>query len=173
MAEIRTLRQICRRMGWKSPATPLRRNKYDDFPMYPLPTRRGPIWVTSDSLISEWEQRKSAMARGIRLKRPYHHKSPRYPYFYRLNETRTETPKTSLTGKRKAALREGPDALCPICGAPEPHGTERCQRILEVEKPLHETGLPVPQVRSRSLTTRIADEHFARRMRVGRTRRQG
>ena len=172
MAEYRTLRQICKRMSWRSPATPLRRNRYDNFPMYPLPTIRGFVWVTSDVLIAGWEARKAEMSRGIRLKRPYHHKSPRYPYFYRLNETHTETPKTTLTGGRKSALRERMDNVCRICGGTEPHGTERCCRRIDGEKPSHDTGLPVPQVRSRSLPSRIADEHFQRRMKSGRTRRQ-
>ena len=166
MAEYRTLRQICKRMGWKSPATPLRRNKYDDFPMFPLPTIRGSVWVTSDVLIARWEARKAEMSRGIRLKRPYHHKSPRYPYFYRLNETRTETPKTTLDGERKAAPRMRPDKICPICGAPEPHGTEICCRRIDGEKPSHDTGVPATYEeprRTRTLTTRIADEHFAKR----------
>jgi len=162
MAEYRTLRQICKRMGWKSPATPLRRNKYDDFPMYPLPTIRGFVWVTSDVLIASWEARKAEMSRGVRLKHPYHHKSPRYPYFYRLYETRTETPKTALAGER-APLRARMENVCPICGRTEPHGTERCQRVIEVEKPSHDTRLPDPQFRSRSLPSRIADQHFAQR----------
>ena len=172
MSEYRTLRKICKRMGWKSPATPMRRNKYDDFPMYPLPTSRGFVWVTSDVLIASWEARKAEMSRGIRLKRPYHHKGPRYPYFYRLYETRTETRRSVLSGERKAPLREGLDNMCPICGRTEPHGTERCQRMIDGEKPPHETGIPTVQVRARSLPSQIADEHFARRMRVGRTRRQ-
>lgn len=101
MAEYRTLRRISKRMGWRSPNTPLRRNKFDDFPMYPVPTSTGLIWCTSDFLIGMWEQRKAEMSRGIRLRVPYKHKKPRHPYFYKINGTSTGTENTALSEERK------------------------------------------------------------------------
>ena len=52
----------------RSPSTPLRRHTFDGFLMYPEPTLRGQIWVTSDSLIEKWELGKAEECRGpIRL----------------------------------------------------------------------------------------------------------
>ena len=76
----RGLRQIAKRMAWKSPMTPLRHHeKYDDpklcFPMMMLPTGKGLgfVWITSDAQIELWMQRWSLLSaneRIARLKRP-------------------------------------------------------------------------------------------------------
>jgi len=170
MGEYRTLRTISRRMNWLSPATAYRRHKFDSFPLWPDFTRRGLVWRTNDSLIEMWEAKKVKLSQGLRLKKPYKHKNPHRRYFWRIRrelvkekETHIETGDAALSRGRKAALREGVDNLCPICGGTEPHGTEKCCRMIDGEKPPHETGITTVQVRSRSLPSRIASKHFAQR----------
>jgi len=111
MAQIKTLRKIAERMGW-SPAKVLRRHKLDDFPLYPDWTKRGPVWVTSDELILEWEQNKVRMNQGARLRPPPRprHKPTYHPYNYRLRY-KYETPSrtigpASIEGKNEQSLRE-------------------------------------------------------------------
>jgi hypothetical protein len=96
MAQIKTLRKIAERMGW-SPAKVLRRHKLDDFPLYPDWTKRGPVWVTSDELILEWEQNKVRMNQGARLRPPPRprHKPTYHPYNYRLRY-KYETPSRTI-----------------------------------------------------------------------------
>ena len=86
MAMYRGLRAIAKRMGWKSPMTPLRHHeKYDDpklcFPLVMFPTGKGLgfVWVTDDALIELWMQRmseKSAHERVTRPKLPRRRKVP-------------------------------------------------------------------------------------------------
>lgn len=69
MADYWGLKEIAKRMGWKSPATPLAKLKAEGFPMYR--NRRGksrvPRWYTNDNLILEWELRKCQQARDSLL----------------------------------------------------------------------------------------------------------
>jgi len=112
MAGYKTLRVIARRLSWKSPATVLRRHKMDQFPMYPDYTQRGQIWVTTDALIEEWEQKKAELNQGMRLRHPPYerrHNPPYRPYNYRLrnkNRTGTETGYPKIKGEKKRPLHE-------------------------------------------------------------------
>src|SRR5262249_42262840 len=139
MAQHRTLRKIAERMGW-GPATVLRRHKLDDFPLYLDWTKRGLIWVTSDELILQWEERKVRMCQGARLRNPPRprHKPTYQPYNWRLrykNETLNETMgPTRNEGESRSPLHEEsqpkpstPD--CP-CGIPS-----RCKVYLQEEEP--------------------------------------
>ena len=108
MAQYRTLRKIAKRMGWSSPATPLRRNRFDEFPMWPDFTSHGLVWTTSDFLINSWEERKVKRSRGIRLKRPWkqRHKPNYRPYFWRKNQTPIETPLSAEVKEKNPTLRK-------------------------------------------------------------------
>src|SRR5215468_10936997 len=113
MAQIKTLRKIAERMGW-SPAKVLRRHKLDDFPLYQDWTKRGLIWVTSDELILQWEERKVRMSQGARLRNPPRpRRKPSYqPYNWRLrykNETYNETVGSMRNARESASpLHEKP-----------------------------------------------------------------
>ena len=70
MAQHRTLKQICKRMGWKKPETAIRRVKQTGFPMYHELAGRPPkaIWVTNDDLIQLWELRRCELSRQYLIK---------------------------------------------------------------------------------------------------------
>jgi hypothetical protein len=126
MAQIKTLRKIAERMGW-SPAKVLRRHKLDDFPLYPDWTKRGIIWVTSDELILEWEQKKVDMNQGARLRPPPRprHKPTYHRYNWRLRY-KNETPSRTIGGalieeKRPEPTREEPPVK--VIRRPEPPRT--------------------------------------------------
>lgn len=112
MAQYRGLREIAQRMRFKSPATVLRRHKMDQFPMYPDYTQRGRIWVTTDVLIEEWEQKKAELNQGMRLRHPpwkRRHKPSYRPYNYRLrseNRTGIETAYPKIRQGKKRPLHE-------------------------------------------------------------------
>ena len=137
MAQYRTLRVIAERMGW-GPATVLRRHKLDDFPLYLDWTKRGLIWVTSDELILQWEERKVRMCQGARLRNPPRpRRKPTYqPYNWRLrykNETLNETVGAMRNPREKApSVHEDspPQSLAPDCPCGIP---SRCKVHLQGE----------------------------------------
>ena len=171
-------RSICQRMKWKSPTTPINRHERRDdpnpFPMFPWPRGRNWVWAVSDELLLWWEKREAELSRNLRIARlrlPRRKHSKKQQDGYQ-NGRRDWTASPFPEGGNLGTSRARPDNMCRICGGTKPHGTDKCYRMIDGEKPPRETGLPVPQFRSRSLPSRIASEHFARRMRVGRTRRQ-
>jgi len=137
MAQYRTLRVIAERMGW-GPATVLRRHKLDDFPLYLDWTKRGLIWVTSDELILQWEERKVRMCQGARLRNPPRpRRKPTYqPYNWRLrykNETLNETVRATQNPRENAlSVHEDspPQSLAPDCPCGIP---SRCKVHLQGE----------------------------------------
>jgi len=149
MASYFGTRHIAQRMGWRSPTTPInkheRRDDPNPFPMFLWPRGRNWVWHTSDELIFLWEKREAELSRIQRVARL------RLP---RRNRRKT-LQKDLIDGRRGWTA--------------SPFSEEK------EAGPTHEAGLPATYEeprRTRSLPTRIADEHFHRRMRSGRTRRQ-
>jgi hypothetical protein len=102
-------------MGWKSPATVLRRHYLDQFPLYFDKTKRGLVWVTSDALIDLWETEKAKYS-GHRLKTPWkrRHKAGYQSYNWRLrgeNQTDNGTGAPLLPAKKAPTIHERPQKL--------------------------------------------------------------
>ena len=171
-------RSIAARLGYRSPQSVInrheKRNEVNPLPMYPRIKGRDWVWCISEPLLQLWEVRETNLSRTQRIARLRLPRRKRGKTLQKdLTDGRREwTASPFSAGGGIGTSREGPDKICRICGGTEPHGTDKCCRIIDGEKPPRDTGLPVPQFRSRSLPSRIASEHFARRMRVGRTRRQ-
>ena len=148
MAQIKTLRKIAERMGW-SPAKVLRRHKLDDFPLYPDWTKRGIIWVTSDELILEWEQKKVRMNQGARLRPPPRprHKPTYHPYNWHLrykNETPSRTiGPAPIEEKRPKPTREDPPAR--VESRPEASVTEQRHPPVNQPAPSRHSGIQRPE----------------------------
>ena len=149
MAQYFGARSIARRMGWRSPTTPInkheRRDNPNPFLMYPQVRGRNWVWATSDEMILLWEKREAELSRNMRV-------------------ARLRLPR----GTRRKRLQKDPTDG-------HRHWTVEAFTEGKEDEPIREAGLPATYEeprRTRSLPTRIADEHFARRMRAGRTRRQ-
>jgi len=160
-----TLRKIAKVMQWKSPATVLRRHKYDEFPLYPMPTKRGWVWVTSDALIDEWERRKAELSRGTRLRRPY--------FWRHRKEIRTGTKEHIVITWKSTDLREG-ELLCQWCGELK----EKCAcKSANIQTNRHKPWCGLASAKCTcshkpqpnpllNMASRMANDHFARRVRA-------
>ena len=192
--QYRGLREIAERMRWKSPATVLRRHKMDQFPMYSQPTQRGPVWVTSDLLIEDFERKKADLNQGMRLRHPPYkrrHKPTYKPYNYRLrnqNRIGTETADPTIKQAKKLPLHEelrwdslqpGEKAYIKACEL-TPEELEEIERYEAKQcadttpQPDKEGAQPGPQVATpqpriinpiAEVTKRVAIRHFERRKR--------
>jgi len=142
-------RSIAARLGYRSPQSVInrheKRNEVNPLPMYPRIKGRDWVWCISEPLLQLWEVREANLSRNLRIARL---KLPRRKH-------RKKQQDGSQNGHKEWMLKafiEGKE-----------HGLPR------------EAGFPAtiekPR-RTRSLPTRIADEHFQRRLRSGRTRRQ-
>ena len=142
-------RSIAARLGYRSPQSVInrheKRNEVNPLPMYPRIKGRDWVWCISEPLLQLWEVREANLSRNLRI-------------------ARLKLPRRKHRKKQQDGSQNG-------------HKEWMLKAFSEEKEngPPREAGLPATYEkprRTRSLTTRIADEHFARRMRVGRTRRQ-
>lgn len=96
----RGLKAICKRMGWKSVETPVRRLLTHSFPMYLDRCGRPPrnIWTISEGMAALWEFRRSTVSRQQLID------SGRYKQIVNQMPDRVSTKAelTKLYGKRSA-----------------------------------------------------------------------
>ena len=135
-------RSIAARLGYRSPQSVInrheKRNEINPLPMYPRIKGRNWVWCSSEPLLQLWEVREANLSRNLRI-------------------ARLKLPRRKHRKKQQDGSQNGHKEWTTSAFSEE-----------KEKRPPHETGLPVPQVRAKSLPTRMADQHFARRMRSGR-----